>query len=130
MLVHLLREHPDELSADMARYYGLHDLRALPARHTACLAAVMCRQPESWTHRALQPDWQWEDQATALAALQADYLALLTWMRTKDGTRGRNKPRPYPRPGADGYQAPGQERDEYVALPIEQVAARLGITTT
>ena len=108
----------------------MRDIHSLPARHVATLAAVMCRQPESWTHRALQPDWQWEDQATALAALQADYLAVLAWQRTKDAQRGRNRPRPYPRPGVDGYKPPtASGGEEYVALPIDQVAARLGITT-
>lgn len=34
-----------------------------------------------------------------LLALEVDYLAILAWQGTKDGQKGRNKPKPLPRPG-------------------------------
>lgn len=114
----------------MARLYGVHHIRSLPARHVAALAAVMVRQPESWTHRAIQPDWQWESHLAALAAHQADSLATLVWQNTKDGHKGRNQPKPYPRPGVDGYHTPGQAGSDWQVASVEEVARRLGITTT
>lgn len=59
---------------------------------------MVVAQPESWTHRAIQPEWAWEDKRLQVLADLWDVAALLLWARTKDGQRGRNRPAPYPRP--------------------------------
>lgn len=51
--------------------------------------------------RALEPEqssWTLNEQ---LLALVADYLAWLQWAQTEDGSKGRNRPKPIPRPGVE-----------------------------
>lgn len=98
LLVAVATRHGDELAADFLRLYGITDWRALRPSRAASLCQAMVSQPESWTHRAMNPHWRWADPAVAMQALQADYLALLVWMRSKDGQKGRNRPKPLPRP--------------------------------
>lgn len=99
VLVAVATRHGDELNADFLRLYGVTDWRSLPPARAVSLCQAMLAQPESWTHRAMNPSWRWEDPTVSMQALQADYLALLVWMRSKDGQKGRNRPKPLPRPG-------------------------------
>lgn len=87
-------------------------------RRVADLTAVMIRQPESWTHRALVPDWRWEDPAMVAQALSVDYLAFLAWAKTSDGEKGVNRPDPFPRPGIEVESASG---DEFVAVTSDEL---------
>lgn len=67
----------------------------------ATLCAAMLRQPESWVHRAINPDWQWADPGLAALADARDFLAMLWWAKTKDAEKNRNRPEPFPRPGVE-----------------------------
>lgn len=129
LLIAVAARHGDELTADFLRLYGIPDWRAVPPARAASLCAAMIRQSESWTHRAIVPHWRWEDPAVAIAALQADYLALQVWMASKDGQRGRNRPKPIPRPtdhSVDGGQVAVDER----ALDRILTQPRGALTTT
>lgn len=103
------------------RLLGVTSWRGLRPSRAAGLLEVLLRQPESWTRRAMDPDWQWHDMGVSLAALQADYLAWLLWSRTKDGSRGRNRPSPIPRPGVPGYHSGGSEAESFQAVPVEDL---------
>lgn len=48
--------------------------------------------PESMTYRALADDTWTLDQH--LLAMVVDQLAVANWQRSKDGSRGRNRPKP------------------------------------
>lgn len=126
MLVAVAQRHGNELQADFWRFFGIRRWRDLPASEAAALCEAMIRQPESWTHRAINPHWQWERPETHLTALCADYLALLMWARTEDGQKNRNRPHPVPRPGAEGAHTPGQSTGtDHVALPVDQLQKAL-----
>lgn len=58
---------------------------------------MIARQPESWAHRAANPDWEW-GVSEHLEAHQADVLMTLLWSKTKAAASGRNAPKPIPRP--------------------------------
>lgn len=63
-------------------------------------------------------EWGIQEQ---LLALNADYLRILIWMRTEDGQKGRNIPKPIPRPGVDE----GKERTKLSGVKrtaVEQAA--------
>lgn len=100
----------------------MHNMYEHPMRQIASWCAVMIRQPESWTHRALQPDWQWESLTNDLLVDIFDATQLNLWTKTEDGWKGKNKPPPYPRPKAQNQTSPKRkfnpERiDELLALP-------------
>lgn len=118
MLVLALREASDELDADFQRFYHIHNWRDLPARKAAALAAVMIRQPESWTHRALNPDWQWELLVNQWGVNVHDAVLWLQWSQTKEATRGRGRPRPFPRPW-------DKRESEYEVVPVDELERRL-----
>lgn len=107
---------PDEVEADLARFYGVHDERAHTLTHIATLVTVMIRDPDSWTHRAINEHWQWANPTVALEASMVDYLALLVWQQTKDGQKNRNRPKPVPRPGDKPAKS---ERDEYAPVTLD-----------
>ena len=86
------------------------------SRMSATLVTVMTRDPDSWTHRAINEHWQWANPTVALEASMVDYLALLVWQQTKDGQKNRNRPKPVPRPG-DKPAKP--ERDEYAPVTLD-----------
>ena len=73
----------------MAEYYHLTDPDALPPSLFATLAAGL---PEgSRTMRALSG--RRVDTGTLLMAAAVDRLTYLVWMQTKDGAKGRNRPK-------------------------------------
>lgn len=45
-----------------------------------------------------EKDWHWDNSAM-LQAATVDALNVLIWMKTEDGHKGRNRPKPVPRPG-------------------------------
>lgn len=79
----------DAFICDMAEYYHIFDWRALPVRTVATLA---CGFPYgSRTNRAaLGIKVSFGD---LLAAAAVDRLSILVWEQTKDGQKGRNKPK-------------------------------------
>lgn len=74
---------------DFAETYHLYDYRALPLRTAAALFVGL--GPNSRIKRKLSG--QTVDANTALLAIIADRLGLLVWGQTKDGQRGRNRPK-------------------------------------
>ena len=98
MLACLLARHPDELRADFQRFYGLNldgmgvDYSTL---HAALLAACLPR--ESATVRAERPEATWGDDTYLLAAIEYD-LRVLAWQNSRDGAKGKNRPKPVQTP--------------------------------
>lgn len=58
--------------------------------HAAALAAKMPR--ESACVREVVPEAAWDDEVYLLAAIEYD-LRMLVWQNSKDGAKGRNKPK-------------------------------------
>lgn len=86
--------YPDELRADFQQYYGL-DIDGMGAgfshAHAASLVKMLPRG--SRVGRALNPDSEWDDATYILAQIEYD-LRVLAWQNTKDGQKGRNRPKP------------------------------------
>lgn len=74
---------------DFAETYHLFDYRALPLRTAAALFVGL--GPNSRIKREMSG--QKVDDTTALLAIMADRLGWLTWAQSKDGQRGRNRPK-------------------------------------
>lgn len=87
----------------------------------ADLTAPMVRQPESWTYRALNPDWEW-GLANQLMADQADSLRWLVWAKTEDGQKNRHLPAPITRPGTADWQDAG---DRPKGMDVDELQALL-----
>jgi hypothetical protein len=119
-----MREAPDELSADFQRFYGVPDVHDVPMSLAAAWCAAMIRQPESWTHRRLVPDWQWGMIVNQLLAAEVDALNVANWQRGNRGRRSASpRPKPIPRPGITGYGA----KSEVVSMPVDEVRRRLAL---
>lgn len=61
-----------------------------------------------------------------LLAAAVDQLTVLAWMKTEDGAKGRNRPKPIPRPGVE----PDHNVTKFggnTTLTIEDAATRLGM---
>lgn len=115
--------HPDEVRADFLRFYDILDWRSLGVVAAGSLFAAMIRQPESWTHRALNPYWRWGDPGVHAAMYAGDMARLLVWQNTKEGQKGRNQPECVARPELPSFENP----DEYEAVSIERLDALLGL---
>ena len=74
---------------DFAETYHVFDYKALPLRTAA--AHFVGLGEKSRIKRKLSG--QTVDDTTALLAIIADRLGVLIWQRTKDGERGRNRPK-------------------------------------
>ena len=82
-------KYADELDCDFAEFYGVHDRQALPLQKAAAFAAGL--PPESRVKRQLSGAKT--DLKTLLLAMAADRLGELVWAKTKDGQKGRNRPK-------------------------------------
>lgn len=90
------------------RFFGVSDWRSLPILKAADWCGAMVVQPESWTHRALNPDWRWGELDSQLLGEIVDELRIANWQRSSDGAKGKNRPKRLPRPGVPGYRRPGE----------------------
>lgn len=81
-------------------------------RDVAVLYALAA--PGSALARATGGDSVWGLSEQLLAGI-IDHLAVIAWQRTEDGAKGRNRPKPIPRPGiTDGAEdGTGQETTHY-----------------
>ena len=81
-------------------------------RDVAVLYALAA--PGSALARATGGESVWGLPEQLLAGI-IDHLAVIAWQRTEDGTKGRNRPKPIPRPGiTDGAEdGTGQETTHY-----------------
>lgn len=95
-------EHQEAIAADLIRL-GLR-LRNVgtPDFEWCDLRAIIASSDKTTAlFRELHPkEWEWDLQ-THLLADAVDLLHLLVWFKTKDGSKGRNRPKPYPRPGVE-----------------------------
>ena len=85
--------YPDELRADLQRFYGLDIDRMgcdYSVAHAAACAANMPR--DSACVRAVSPVAAWSDETYLLAQIEYD-LRVLAWQNSKDGAKNRNKPK-------------------------------------
>lgn len=92
-LARALREHPGAVRADFAEYYGL-DIDRMGVDYSALHAAeLMSNLPDgARTRIAYDKGAVWTIDRT-LAAAETNALHYLLWAQTKDGRKGRNKPK-------------------------------------
>lgn len=116
MLANLLGNHEGELRADFQRFYGLNlDGMGIDysVTHAAALAANLPR--ESATVRAVVPEAAWSDETYLLSAIEYD-LRVLAWQNSKDGSKGRNRPK-RPQTPADVERVRGKvEQTDFAAI--------------
>lgn len=100
-LVQLIEEHGESVEYDLIR----HGLR-LAQLETGELSwrdlwVIVRHMPphESALWRVMNPDDAPWNMDTFLQAEMVDTLRLLVWQKTKDGQKGRGRPKPIPRPG-------------------------------
>lgn len=112
----------EALSADLIKA-GMR-LRNFPSpEHTWTDLKIFIRYLD--VHSALYglvyPDRAGWDKQNMLLANIADSLTWLQWAKTKDGSKGRNRPKPIPRPGVKQNQPKGAQ---VRPAPLSQVKAR------
>lgn len=98
-LVGAWHDHPDELNADLRQYYGLSLVDVREQRvDVAEAASLLAQMPtDCRTFRAVNPDAAMT-RADVMALVMEYELRVLIWQRTKDGAKGRNKPKMLPLP--------------------------------
>ena len=93
-----MAKKPCELRADFQRVYGLNIDEmgeSYSVRHAADLAAMLPR--DSLVLKADNPALEWSDAVYLLRNIE--YMArVLVWQNTKDGQKGRRKPKPVETP--------------------------------
>lgn len=85
----MIRTDEDALICDLAETYHIYDYKRLPLKTVAALSAGL--RDDSRVKMKLSGAVAPTD--TMLLAAVADRLSLLVWMKTKDGSKGRNKPK-------------------------------------
>lgn len=117
-LLELLREHREEVEYLLIKH-GLR-LRDCPSPgfNWRDLWVIVRHDPE--IRDLVQPleDRGW-GLAEQLSAMAVDSLAWLVWAKTKDAEKGRNKPKPIPRPGVVDDSA----KQIGTAAPVEEILA-------
>lgn len=84
----MMRKNRDALECDLAETYNIYDMRALPARRVA-LFAVGLR--DNSRIKMLLADSKFTFSEILLINIY-DVLNLELWTKTKDATKGKNKP--------------------------------------
>jgi len=85
----MLAADRDAVVCDLAETYGILDYRALPVR----MLATLCVGLRDDSRIRLLMSGARTTMDTALLAAAADRLGQLVWMGSKDGQRGKNRPR-------------------------------------
>lgn len=88
-LAHVIYECEDAMVGDLAEYYGIYDYESLPLQTVATLVSVL--RPESRVMIRLSGAKLSLDQM--LMALAVDNLQFLSWSKTKNGQKGRKRPK-------------------------------------
>ena len=90
----LRREHPAKLRADFQQYYNLN-LDGMGADYSVTHAADLAANLplDARCMRTLEPRLEWSMQDRLLAE-SVNMLRLLVWAQSKDGQKGRNRPKP------------------------------------
>lgn len=89
MLSVVLHRYPDELTADLAQYYHIFDF----SQHPPGLVATLTEQLPDDSRVKRKLAGLGCSRLEFLTALAVDRLSLLVWAQTKDGQKGRNRPR-------------------------------------
>lgn len=85
----MLKQSEDALICDFAETYHILDWRSLSVKTAATLA---CGLRDDSRIKMLISGTRYKADTLLLAGI-ADRLSILAWMKTKDGQKGRNKPR-------------------------------------
>lgn len=78
----------DALICDLAETYGIFNMEGLPVELVAVLS---CGLRDNSRIKMIMADMT-VDPETLLSAATVDRLTTLIWQRTKDGSKGRNRP--------------------------------------
>ena len=114
-LLELLREHGEAVEYDLlALGLRLDWLGTDLLTWRDLLVVVRQAAPGSAIARAVEPEQAAWGLSEQLLALVADYLAWMQWAQSTDGEKGRNRPRPIPRPGVE----PDVERSVFGSDPV------------
>lgn len=89
ILAHMLETDEGALICDLAETYGIYDYMQLPPLTVATLA-VGLREDARIRMKMSGVDYSLE---TILLASAVDRLSLLLWSKTKDGEKGRRRPK-------------------------------------
>lgn len=87
-----------ELRADFQRVYGLNidDMgEGYSVKHAADLAAMLPK--DSLVFKAENPAFEWSETQYMLRSIEFS-LRILIWQNSKDGQKGKNKPKPIDTP--------------------------------
>lgn len=122
-------EYRSALEADLLRdgYRLRWFLRGGDPDHTLADLISYVRNPleNSSFYRVISgDDWIWGLPEQLLAGA-VDQLTTLVWMKTKDGSKNINRPKPIPRPGVRNDI--DSETIKGTAAPVDVVADKLGI---
>ena len=79
----------DALVCDLAETYGIFDYESLPVQTVATLSIGL----RGDSRIKLAAAGRKLGTTDALLATVADYLAMIFWTKTKDGQKGRNRPK-------------------------------------
>lgn len=86
-----MAQDEDALVCDLAEAYGVINWRALPVDTVAALACGLGNNSRT----KLRESGLGVDINTLLLACVVDKLNILVWQNTKDGAKGRNKPKSF-----------------------------------
>lgn len=112
----MLARSEDALICDFAETYHVFDWRTIPIRTAATLA---CGLRDDSRIKMLISGSRYKTDTMLLAGI-ADRLSILAWQRTKDGQKGRNKPRML----IDEMTKKKQRENISYSTPEEYLAAR------
>jgi len=103
-LAYLLENHRTALYCDLAETYHIFDCKGLSAYRLAALACGL--RPDSRVQMAVSGMASMSDQL--MMALAVDRLTWMCWSQTKDGEKGRNRPKQV----VDEMMRPAKEREK------------------
>ena len=116
-------EHPTALRADFQQYYGLNVDGMGRDYSTLHAADLLTMLPEGSRVAACYDESSaWTSDRTLMAAMVND-LNWLVWSKTKDAQKGRNRPKM-----AGPFRDPRERRESGMAMTVEELNERLGIT--
>lgn len=84
----MIAEDEDALSCDLAETYQIYDYRQLPPTRVAVFAVGLKEE----SRIKMKLSGQKVPLETLLLAGISDRLSILTWFKTEDGQKGRNRP--------------------------------------
>ena len=118
----MLNSRPDELRADFQRVYGLNidDMgESYSVHHAAVLAAMLPN--DSLVFKVANPALEWSESMYMLRNIEF-MLRVLAWQNTKEGQKGRRKPKPIETP-----EERARLRDKALNTDWQYIAEQLNI---